>query len=51
MTPERLASMPENRQQIFASVLERLQGRDFPPRQILLTGRLVQRASSQKPVG
>ena len=32
-------------------LLERLQGRDFPPRQILLTGRLVQRASSQKPVG
>lgn len=30
-------------------LLERLQGRDFPPRQILLAGRLVQRASSRKP--
>ncbi|MEO5697213.1 MAG: LacI family DNA-binding transcriptional regulator [Burkholderiaceae bacterium] len=28
-------------------LLERLQGRDFPPRQILLAGRLVPRASSQ----
>jgi LacI family kdg operon repressor len=30
-------------------LLERLQGRDFPPRQILLAGRLVLRASSLKP--
>lgn len=30
-----------------ASLLERLQGQTPPPRQILLTGRLVQRASSQ----
>jgi LacI family kdg operon repressor len=28
-------------------LLERLQGRDYPPRQILLSGRLVPRASSQ----
>jgi LacI family kdg operon repressor len=30
-------------------LLERLQGRDFPPRQILLAGRLVARASSRQP--
>ncbi len=29
-------------------LLERLQGRDFPPRQILLAGRLVARASSRQ---
>ena len=29
-------------------LLERLQGRDFPPRKILLSGRLVPRASSQR---
>jgi len=31
-------------------LLERLQGRDFPPRQILLAGRLVPRASSRSRV-
>jgi LacI family kdg operon repressor len=30
-------------------LLERLQGRDFPPRQILLAGRLIARGSSQAP--
>jgi len=29
-------------------LIERLQGRDFPPRKILLAGRLVPRASSRK---
>ncbi len=32
-------------------LLERLQGRDFPPRQILLEGRLVPRASSRPATG
>ncbi|AOW11697.1 dehydrogenase [Hydrogenophaga crassostreae] len=30
-------------------LLERIQGQDLPPRQVLLTGRLVARASSQPP--
>lgn len=32
-------------------LLERLQGRDFPPRQILLSGRLIARASSARAGG
>jgi LacI family kdg operon repressor len=35
----------------MSCLLERLQGRDFPPRQILMTGRLVARGSSRPPGG